>query len=181
LPRSFGPDPPRLSLSLTAQSPTRLCLEIENAEKTPWRVPASIVPRYPAAPTGDSLDLQYSVLWTDHDSFSPEIRRVSTGERLFGGKGMGLTMKDQFLELSTRVGSEHGGGEAHLFGLGENVGRFRRQPGTVTTLWARDCPCNEGDNLYGSHPFYLEVLPSGQAHGVVGSFLDFADQHRRSS
>ncbi|KAG0052379.1 alpha-glucosidase maltase [Gryganskiella cystojenkinii] len=168
LPRKFGPDPSHLSLTLTAQSQTRLCLEIENRDKKAWRVPASIVPRLPASINKTDNDtLDYAIYWLDQGSFSLEIRRKSTGERLFGGQGMGLTMKDQFLELSTGIGSEHGEKEANLFGLGENVGRFRRQPGSVTTMWARDCPCNEGENLYGSHPFYMEVLPSGLAHGVL--------------
>lgn len=179
LPRKFGPDPKNLTLILAAQSPTRLSLEIANAEKNTWRVPESVVPRYPVSAIDNTnrrdsvTDLDYHVLWPDQNSFSLEIRRKSTGERLFGGQGMGLTMKDQFLELSTRVGSENGDREANLFGLGENVGRFRRQPGSVTTLWARDCPCNEGDNLYSSHPFYMEVLPSGSAHGVVFIFYSF--------
>ncbi|KAG0221533.1 hypothetical protein BGX31_009758 [Mortierella sp. GBA43] len=77
-------------------------------------------------------------------------------------------MKDQYLELSTRLqGSTHDGRTANIFGLGENVGPFRKAPGTTTTLWARDHPCKPDINLYGSHPFYMQVLPSGSAHGVL--------------
>ncbi len=36
-----------------------------------------------------------------------------------------------------------------------------------------DAPCPEGENLYGSHPFYIE-LTKGKAHGVVCYYFIFA-------
>ncbi|KAI1316183.1 hypothetical protein EDD11_010355 [Mortierella claussenii] len=180
----FGPDPSLLTMNVHAQSANRLCIEIENATRQAWKVPHSIVPRYPPSKpfhghqqveqgqtsTGHhaAKGLDYDVIWNDQNSFSFTVARKATGEKLFDTSSLGLTMKDQYLELSTRLSSGQSGGKgANMYGLGENVGPLRREPGTTTTLWARDSPCRPNTNLYGCHPFYMEVLPSGSAHGVL--------------
>ncbi|KAF9918832.1 alpha-glucosidase maltase [Lobosporangium transversale] len=170
----FGPDPSLLTMKCQAQSATRLCIEIENAAHQAWKVPHSIVPRYPPSnpvKRHQELDetLDYEMIWNDPNSFSFTVLRKGTGEKLFDTSSLGVTMKDQYIELSTHLGGkgERGGQVANLYGLGENVGPLRRQPGTTTTMWARDSPCKPNTNLYGCHPFYMEVLPSGSAHGVL--------------
>jgi hypothetical protein len=64
--------------------------------------------------------------------------------------------KDQFIELSTAVPAD-----ADLYGLGEatlRTGLLLPRDGTVMTMWNRDLtPAAIGWNLYGSHPFYLQV------------------------
>jgi alpha-glucosidase (family GH31 glycosyl hydrolase) len=64
--------------------------------------------------------------------------------------------KDQFIELSTAVPAD-----ADLYGLGETTlrtGLLLPRDGTVMTLWNRDLsPAEPNFNLYGSHPFYLQV------------------------
>ncbi|KAG0001961.1 hypothetical protein BGZ65_003041 [Modicella reniformis] len=175
LPSNFGPDPGRLTQKFHAQSSTRLCIEIESAHNQAWKVPHSIVPRLPpkhpyvrdpSHPSNYLLD--YEVVWKDPNSFAFTVLRKSTGEKLFDTTLLGLTMKDQYLELSTHLlGGTSEGRTANLYGLGENVGPLRRTPGATTTLWARDSPCKPNTNLYGCHPFYMEILPSGSAHGVL--------------
>ncbi|KAG0200794.1 hypothetical protein BGX28_006229, partial [Mortierella sp. GBA30] len=166
----FGLDPKHLAMTIQAHSRTRLSIEIENAQKRPWKVPHAVVPRH--SPPKRPLDripanqqLDYTVVWEDPESFGFTVFRTSTNEKIFDTAGLGLTMKDQYLELTTRL--IEGNLPANLYGLGENTGPFRREPGTTTTHWARDCPCTPHRNLYGSHPFYMQVLPSGRAHGVL--------------
>ena len=64
--------------------------------------------------------------------------------------------KDQYIELSTRLPRD-----AHLYGLGEvslPTGLLLPRDGSTITLWARDMPsANPHANLYGSHPFYLQL------------------------
>ncbi|KAF9940668.1 hypothetical protein BGZ67_007163 [Mortierella alpina] len=169
----FGPDPRLLDMTLHAQSKTRLCIEIENAHRQPWKVPHSLVPRHPALPRqAQKQALDYTVVWDDPDVFGFTVLRTSSNERLFDTAGLGLTMKDQYLELSTRLTGEAAddddrGRPVNLYGLGENMGPLRREPGTTSTHWARDSPCKPHRNLYGSHPFFLQILPSGRAHGVL--------------
>ncbi|KAF9967204.1 hypothetical protein BGZ70_010421 [Mortierella alpina] len=169
----FGPDPRLLDMTVHAQSRTRLCIEIENAHRQPWKVPQSIVPRHPASSKqAQKQAVDYTVVWEDPDSFGFTILRTSSNERLFDTSGLGLTMKDQYLELSTRLTGDAAddddrGRPVNLYGLGENMGPLRREPGTTSTHWARDSPCKPHRNLYGSHPFFLQILPSGRAHGVL--------------
>ncbi|KAF9961897.1 hypothetical protein BGZ72_001004 [Mortierella alpina] len=172
LDSEFGPDPRLLDMTIHAQSRTRLCIEVENAHRQPWKVPHSIVPRHPAPGQTQQQQLDYTVVWDDPESFGFTVLRNSTNERLFDTAGLGLTVKDQYLELSTRLTGEATdeggrGRPANLYGLGENMGPLRREPGTTSTHWARDSPCKPHRNLYGSHPFFIQILPSGRAHGVL--------------
>lgn len=68
--------------------------------------------------------------------------------------------KDQYIELTTRLPRD-----ADLYGIGEvslPTGLLLPRDGTTITLWARDMPsANPYANLYGSHPFYLQ-LNSGE-------------------
>lgn len=74
--------------------------------------------------------------------------------------------KDQYIELSTKLPRD-----AHIYGLGEvslPTGLQLPRDGTTITLWARDMPsANPYANLYGSHPFYLQLSADGSAHGVL--------------
>ena len=77
-----------------------------------------------------------------------------------------LTFQEQYIEISTSLppADQHA-----LFGLGESTrsAGMKLQPGTTYTLFASDTPSSSAEtNLYGSHPFYLDVHSSGQAHGV---------------
>lgn len=69
-----------------------------------------------------------------------------------------MSVQDQYLEISTAIPSE-----ATLFGLGEHTsstGFALRRDGVPYTLWARDqAPNTANVNLYGSHPFILDVRP----------------------
>lgn len=64
--------------------------------------------------------------------------------------------KDQYIELSTRLPRD-----SNIYGLGEvslPTGLQLPRDGTTITLWARDMPsANPYANLYGSHPFYLQL------------------------
>ncbi|KAK3818343.1 MAG: glycosyl hydrolases family 31-domain-containing protein [Benniella sp.] len=174
LPPNYGLDPSHLTAKFHPQSSTRLCIEIENAHRQAWKVPHAIVPRLPPKrphaphPVSESdVSLDYEVVWNDPASFDFSVLRKSSGEKLFDTSSLGLTMKDQYIEFATHLSRGSAQGQtANLFGLGENVGPLRRTPGTTTTLWARDHPCKPDTNLYGCHPFFMQVLPSGSAHGV---------------
>jgi alpha-glucosidase (family GH31 glycosyl hydrolase) len=64
--------------------------------------------------------------------------------------------KDQYIELTTNVPED-----ADLYGLGEvslPTGLLLPRDGTVITMWARDlASAMPYVNLYGSHPFYLQI------------------------
>lgn len=72
-----------------------------------------------------------------------------------------IIVKRHFVQLGTSLPKNH-----YIFGLGERASRFRRAPRRMA-LNARDTPALEDQNSYGSHPFYMEMRPDGQAHGVL--------------
>lgn len=79
-----------------------------------------------------------------------------------------LSFKDQYIELSTELPRD-----ADVYGLGEATlatGLLLPRNGKILTLWARDIGADTVDaNLYGSHPFYLQVNPGNEsaAHHLV--------------
>jgi hypothetical protein len=81
--------------------------------------------------------------------------------------------KDQYIEFTTNIPED-----ADLYGLGEvtlPTGFLLPRNGKTITMWARDFPCAFPDvNLYGSHPFYLQVNKGGWGWGhngrVVGAW-----------
>jgi alpha-glucosidase (family GH31 glycosyl hydrolase) len=68
--------------------------------------------------------------------------------------------KDQYIEFSTRLPRD-----SNIYGIGEvslPTGLQLPRDGTTITLWARDMPsANPYANLYGSHPFYLQLNAGG--------------------
>lgn len=80
-----------------------------------------------------------------------------------------LIFKDQYIELTTKLQKN-----ADIMGLGQVVLPTKSvilpRDGTPITLWARDQPGALAEpyaNLYGSHPFYMQVNKDGFAHGVL--------------
>jgi hypothetical protein len=77
--------------------------------------------------------------------------------------------KDQYIEFSTSIPED-----ADLYGMGEvtlPTGFLLPRNGRTLTLWARDFPCAFPDvNLYGSHPFYLQVNKGEVALFCAGIF-----------
>lgn len=82
--------------------------------------------------------------------------------------------KDQYIEFTTSIPED-----ADLYGMGEvtlPTGFLLPRNGRTLTLWARDFPCAFPDvNLYGSHPFYLQVNKG------EGMFVSPLSWHRHSS
>ena len=93
------------------------------------------------------------------------VSRRSSGDVLFDTSAA-LVFKNRYLELTMALPADR----ASLYRLGEHTKRtFRLQRNDTFTLWNADIAASNVDlNLYGSHPFYLDLRPSaGSAHGVL--------------
>lgn len=123
-------------------------------------------PGRPVLSTATS-DLTFAI----HTSpFRFTVTRRSTGDVLFDTTP-NLVFKDRYLELTSSLPPP---GRASLYGLGEQTKRtFRLQRNDTFTLWNSDIAAGNVDlNLYGSHPFYMDVRSGGgggggAAHGVL--------------
>ncbi|XP_068655456.1 probable alpha-glucosidase Os06g0675700 [Aristolochia californica] len=192
---TYGPDVPRLQLYASFETKERLRVKISDADHQRWEVPEDIIPRTVAAPR--KLDWRDWRFLTANQNVSPKkaytlsvpgsdlsltlratspfgfyVSRLSTGETLFdtspekSGSGASLVFKDQYLEISTALPADR----ASLYGLGEHTKKTLRLAHNETlTMWTADTASFNLDlNLYGSHPFYIDVrAPSGDTHGVL--------------
>ncbi|XP_047993102.1 lysosomal alpha-glucosidase-like isoform X1 [Leguminivora glycinivorella] len=74
----------------------------------------------------------------------------------------GLILSDKFLQLSAILPS------SQMYGLGERQSRFKLDMGWKTyAMFNYDTAPTENTNLYGTHPFYLNLEPSGNSHGML--------------
>ncbi|EDO41811.1 predicted protein [Nematostella vectensis] len=112
--------------------------------------------------TQKSNSQDYDVSFTSFP-FGISVTRKSTGTVLFNSTVGGMIFEDQFLQISSLLPS------SNIYGLGEHADAFKLN---VTwrrdTMFARDVATPEGMqyNLYGVHPFYLNVENDGNANGL---------------
>ncbi|XP_070186369.1 lysosomal alpha-glucosidase-like isoform X3 [Littorina saxatilis] len=103
------------------------------------------------------------VVTLQQSPFGILIRRSSTGATLFDSRNMApLVFSDQFIQIGTRFSTPN------VYGLGEHQASLRLDINwNKLVLWTRDEAPDGGGNLYGSHPFYLNLEADGKAHGVL--------------
>eukprot|EP00833_Pecoramyces_ruminatium_P004334 jgi/Orpsp1_1/1178366/evm.model.c7180000065006.1 len=106
---------------------------------------------------GPNDDLQYSYELTDGEGFKLNIKRKD-GTPVF--ESMSFVFERQYLEISKKVEPS-----SAVYGFGEVFGPYRRNSeNTSHALWNADNADPVGQNLYGSHPFYIEII-DGKAYG----------------
>jgi len=153
----YGTDVKQLQLDIFQEADDRVRFLITDPAVNRWRVPSfTITPhngQYAKKP-------QYTVKWTK-SPFSIRIIR-NTGEVLFDSNvpGAPLTFQDQFLQISTRLAPS-----STIYGLGERISNMKLNYNTHA-IWTEDIGTPEDKNLYGYHPFYMEVR-NGKSHGVL--------------
>jgi alpha-glucosidase (family GH31 glycosyl hydrolase) len=163
----YSPDVKLLKFELWYETDTRIHFKISDLAGTSYEIPEELFVR-PKSSSGTSKETATYEFVLLEDPVAFKVIRKADGEVLFdssqagGGSFMSpLIFGRQYLEISTRVPVD-----ANIYGLGEAVHAFRRDPfGTRQTMWSRDAPTPKDQNVYGVHPFYLEMR-KGKAHGV---------------
>lgn len=126
------------------------------------------------------VELMYEFGYTTKP-FGVSVVRKLTGQVVFNStpgdtKFGGLVFENQYLEMSTKL-SMTKGYSARIFGLGEQVSNLmlvnEGAVGQHYTFFARDAAAstaqhdtNGGNNIYGTHPFYMQLEDDGNANGV---------------
>jgi alpha-glucosidase len=160
-----------------------LHVRITDSKHQRWEIPQHVIPREQIAAHGvkhesnengsipetqilsaENSDLVFSLHATSPSRFT--VSRRSTGDVLFD-TGPTIVFKDKYLEITSILPA----GRSNLYGLGEHTKRtFKLVTNDTFTLWNADIAALAADlNLYGSHPFYMDVRssPAGAAHGVL--------------
>ncbi|XP_074284567.1 alpha-glucosidase-like [Silene latifolia] len=185
----YGDDIQSLNLTASFEEDDRLRIRITDAINSRWEIPDEIVPR-PPPPSFSNLndnppsENQTTVLTTKNSSliftllhttpFGFTVTNSSNGDILFNATAdpndpnTTLIFKDQYLQLYSTLPANR----SHMYGLGEHTKpTFQLTPNQVLTMWNADIPsANKDLNLYGSHPFYMDVRSgpiNGTTHGVL--------------
>ncbi|XP_063403845.1 maltase-glucoamylase-like [Mytilus trossulus] len=113
----------------------------------------------------EASKINYEVNIVNRDDFAFEIKRRTTGTVIFDSRVGGLTLTNQFLQISTQLPS------TNVYGFGENIHKSFKHDLNYKTwpMFSRDqAPgWTEMANLYGVHPFYTCVENGvGNTHGV---------------
>ncbi|CAF4749314.1 unnamed protein product [Rotaria socialis] len=137
-----------LTVDLIYETAQRFRLRIYDSTEKRFEVPLQV----PAIETkANATDYEVSLSQTP---FAILVKRKSTRGILFDSSASPLIYADQFIKFSSHLSSPF------LYGLGEH-----RQPLLINvtnewrklTFWARDIGPAEGVNLYGVHPFHINV------------------------
>ncbi|KAJ3574598.1 hypothetical protein NP233_g1666 [Leucocoprinus birnbaumii] len=192
---NFTRDVPHLKLEVRYETESRLHVKISDADNLQYTIPESVFERPTSTPRFNSkaADLQFNyqpspfAFWITRrndphavplfDTRPTSLPEAPTTAAVTNGNNVSLEdfnlkFKDQYLELTSALPLD-----TNVYGLGEVVASsgFRRaistEGGTLQTMWARDIADPIDENIYGSHPVYLEHRfnqgsNTSQTHGV---------------
>lgn len=154
----YGTDIDNLELTVEYQTNSRLHVNIHPSNITPQNESWYILPTeyVPAAAQADgqmtTSDLTFSWGHSQDTGFGFNVTRNSTGDVLFSTTGAKLVYENQFIELVTHQDEGY-----NLYGLGEVIHGLRLGNNLTRTIYAADVGDPIDENLYGSHPFYLQT------------------------
>jgi alpha-glucosidase (family GH31 glycosyl hydrolase) len=151
---------PRVYVNVSFESSSRFHIKFTDPSKARWEIPESILPT-PGIESTDSFN--YGFAYSEPNTpASFVVTRKSDGVVLMNASG--LQFGDTYLSISTSLDTKSG---PNVYGLGEHVDPFRLSTNSHSyTMWSADVQTPVDENLYGSHPFYLELHNDGTADGV---------------
>lgn len=168
---AFGADYSELDISVTQETKDRTHIKISVPNIDTWEVPEFLIPRPGGVFTGDATTQTHIMPQQDDDPYdNMEILinrmdgRKPTAELIFVFTKM-LVFQEQYVQFVLGSTSDM----VATYGFGESSQLQQHLSSNSTyTLWNSDMPASQFDtDLYGSHPFYIQVSSSGKAHGVL--------------
>ncbi|KAJ5216987.1 hypothetical protein N7468_009995 [Penicillium chermesinum] len=175
----YGTDVESLNLSIEYLASDRLSVQItpthvDSSNASWYLIPEDLVPRA-KADSHASFHHDLEIQWSNSPSFGFKVTRKATGDVLFDTTGSVLVFENQFVEFVTALPSDY-----NLYGIGEHIQQLRLLENATLTIYASDQGDPIDQNIYGSHPFYLDTryyeVNSHGKHIPVAS--DEADQSK---
>lgn len=147
-----------VALDVFYETQKRLRFKFYDPAHKRFEVPINVAPGPSHAPS----TMDYQVQVPSSGPFSLKVTRKSTGKILFNTEHAApLVFADQFLQLGSVLSTDF------IYGLGEHRSAFKlNTTWTKFVMWSRDQPPVPNANLYGDHPFYLNIESDKNAHGV---------------
>ncbi|QKX64214.1 uncharacterized protein TRUGW13939_11387 [Talaromyces rugulosus] len=153
---AYGTDVSSLNLTVEYQAEDRLNVYIKpthiDASNQSWYIlPEEVVPK--PKPETDSIpesDLLFT--WSNEPSFNFKVIRKATGDILFSTEGSVLVFENQFIEFASLLPDDY-----NLYGLGERMHGLRLGNNINLTTYNADAADPLDQNIYGTHPFYLDT------------------------
>ncbi|KAL0486989.1 lysosomal alpha-glucosidase [Acrasis kona] len=162
----YGSDIKNLQLETTFESEDTIRIKITDRDRRRWEVPKVVKTKQPTQPPK-----KVSILWFafrlydihfEEKPFSFEIQRASSGEVLFSTRGTPFVYSDQYITIGTTFPKP----DPNLYGAGERAAPFRLETNNQRyTMFNIDNPNIYKENLYGTHPFFLEFR-DGRSSGA---------------
>nr|CAD7427819.1 unnamed protein product [Timema monikensis] len=153
----IGNDVMTVKIDAKYETGNRLHIKVYDPANERWEPPLPVMPTV----DNKASDTDYEVVF-DETKVGFQVVRSSTSEVIFNTQDLGaFIFADQFIQMMTYLPSKY------IYGLGEHRASFPLSTEwSQFTMWNRDQSPGENTNLYGTHPFYLAMEASGNAHGV---------------
>ncbi|XP_046571388.1 lysosomal alpha-glucosidase-like [Haliotis rubra] len=150
-------DSMQLLLEISAETYDRLRIKIYDTTTSRYEVPIETQKEESGGGSDTDFDIKLA-----RNPFGIIIRRLSTGQILFDSTGVSpLIFADQYLQIGTALTT------SNVYGFGEHRSGFKLDTNwKKMVFWNRDQPPEPNLNLYGAHPFYLNMDEQHNAHGV---------------
>lgn len=154
----YGDTVGKLRADFMLEDVKRLRVKIYDPSNQRYEVPIE-VPKVTTKASSTDYDVQIT-----ESPFGFNVKRKSNGQSIFNTAlpNSGFIFGDQFIQMSSALPSNN------IYGLGEHVMGLRLNTSwSQLSLFSRDIATPEGGvNLYGVHPFYVNVENDGNANGV---------------
>eukprot|EP01028_Stygiella_incarcerata_P012292 TRINITY_DN747_c0_g1_i3.p1 TRINITY_DN747_c0_g1~~TRINITY_DN747_c0_g1_i3.p1 ORF type:complete len:655 (+),score=82.08 TRINITY_DN747_c0_g1_i3:113-2077(+) len=161
----YGEDIHNVSLEVIEYTKNIVRVRLFSERNDRWEVPDVVQIADPASKPSTT---NYEVSMT-HYPFGFSIVRVSDRVVVFNStakqssKFSNMVFEDHYLSIGTTLEVSS---QPNIYGFGERIHSFRLDPtGKTYTMFTADHGNNPDTNLYGVHPFYLEMR-NGKAHGA---------------
>ncbi|XP_015921861.1 lysosomal alpha-glucosidase isoform X2 [Parasteatoda tepidariorum] len=156
--KMFDDEVDSISLQVYFETKNRLRLKFADKAKKRFEVPIEV----PLPPAESPDYAEYSIDFINDPQFGVIVKRNDTGTVIFDTNIPGMIFSEHYIQISTMLAS------SNIYGFGEHTtSKYKRDVNwKKLSLFARDGATDTESNLYGVHPFYMNIEDDGNAHGV---------------